>query len=220
MKRIPKIRPCLWSSCIGRLSAPSGRDWGAAYGLNLLRQVGRHQLDPQSRPARRPRPPRATRTRSGLIFTRSRFATCRPGPAEASGARNSNRTNFVVRRDNKGMGIYGAQRLQPVVIGGKWDVRENGSDKRNRCRELRPVSSDRTGLRRVWAGVGSVCARRPRRMADITRICGTVTSIEGGSSIERVCGTGRSTRRHPLMHRHSHRGLRRPKRARRRPDWP
>jgi hypothetical protein len=31
---------------------------------------------------------------------------------------------------NEEWSIYGAQRLQPVAIGGKWDARESGSDKR------------------------------------------------------------------------------------------
>jgi hypothetical protein len=49
-------------------------------------------------------------------------------PARASIEHLASR--LVVRTDNAGWSLYGAQRSQPVATGGKWDGPSNGSDKR------------------------------------------------------------------------------------------
>jgi hypothetical protein len=45
----------------------------------------------------------------------------------------------VARRGNRGWSTYGAQRLQPVAIGGKCDVPKTTQTSENRCRELRQL---------------------------------------------------------------------------------
>src|SRR6266536_1459015 len=95
---------------------------------------------------------------------------------------------FVALTDYTGWSLYGAERSQPVVTGGKWDGRENGSDLR------KPLLWVATSCRRDrMVSRASAVGCHPLREVPSLRRRGSTHCLAGAISC--YCSPGTRTRR-------------------------